>query len=315
MKHFTSTQDISSLTELVNSARAIKADPFAYEHLGRRKTMVLLFFNPSLRTRLSTEKAARTLGMQVVSMNADQGWTLEFEEGAIMNAGSAEHIKEAAPVISQYGDIIGVRTFPTLKDREKDYQEQVIDAFKRYATVPVVSLESATRHPLQSLADVITVEEFKKRERPKVVLSWAPHVRALPQAVPNSFVEWMKIAPVDLVVTHPEGYELAESFAEGVRLEYDQKKAFEGADFVYAKNWSSYREYGQILNQDPAWRITQDKLLNWANNAYFMHCLPVRRNVVVEDAVLDGPNSIVIPQANNRTWAAMAVLKEILEQI
>jgi N-succinyl-L-ornithine transcarbamylase len=200
-----------------------------------------------------------------------------------------------------------------LKDREKDYSEQVIEAFKKYASAPVISLESATRHPLQSLADVVTIEELKKKDRPKVVLSWAPHVRALPQAVPNSFVEWMKIADVDLVVTNPQGYELADEFMDGVTLEYDQQKAFEGADFIYAKNWSSYSEYGQILNKDEAWRITQDKLTNWANNAYFMHCLPVRRNVVVEDAVLDGPNSIVIQQANNRTWAAQAVVKKVLE--
>lgn len=313
MKNFISAKDATDLAGLVQLAREIKADPFKYRDAGKDKTMVLLFFNPSLRTRLSTEKAALNLGMQVISMNADQGWTLEFEEGAIMNAGSAEHVKEAAAVVSQYADIIGIRTFPGLKDREKDYSEQVIEAFKRYASVPIISLESATRHPLQSLADVITIEEFKKKDRPKVVLSWAPHVRALPQAVPNSFVEWMKIANVDLVVTNPEGYELADEFMEGVQLEYDQQKAFEGADFVYAKNWSSYREYGQILNQDPAWTITQDKLVNWANDARFMHCLPVRRNVVVEDAVLDGPNSIVISQANNRTWAAQAVVKKVLE--
>lgn len=313
MKNFTSTKDIHDLNELVQLAREIKADPFKYRDAGQDKTMVLLFFNPSLRTRLSTEKAALNLGMQVISMNADQGWTLEFEDGAIMNAGSAEHVKEAAAVVSQYADIIGIRTFPGLKDREKDYSEQVMEAFKRYASVPIISLESATRHPLQSLADVVTIEEFKKKDRPKVVLSWAPHVRALPQAVPNSFVEWMKIANVDLVVTNPHGYDLADEFMDGVHLEHDQKKAFEGADFVYAKNWSSYREYGQILNQDPAWMITQDKLVNWANNAHFMHCLPVRRNVVVEDAVLDGPNSIVISEANNRTWAAQAVVKKVLE--
>lgn len=313
MKNFTSAKDATDLAGLVQLARDIKADPFKYRDAGKDKTMVLLFFNPSLRTRLSTEKAALNLGMQVISMNADQGWTLEFEEGAIMNAGSAEHVKEAAAVVSQYADIIGIRTFPGLKDREKDYSEQVIEAFKRYASVPIISLESATRHPLQSLADVITIEEFKKKDRPKVVLSWAPHVRALPQAVPNSFVEWMKIANVDLVVTNPEGYDLADEFMEGVHLEHDQKKAFQDADFVYAKNWSSYREYGQILNQDPAWTITQDKLFNWANDARFMHCLPVRRNVVVEDAVLDGPNSIVISQANNRTWAAQAVVKKVLE--
>jgi len=313
MKDFTSAKDATDLTGLVKLAREIKADPFKYRDAGKDKTMVLLFFNPSLRTRLSTEKAALNLGMQVISMNADQGWTLEFQEGAIMDGPSAEHVKEAAAVVSQYADIIGIRSFPGLKDREKDYSEQVIEAFKKYASAPVISLESATRHPLQSLADVVTIEEFKKKDRPKVVLSWAPHVRALPQAVPNSFVEWMKIADVDLVVTNPQGYELADEFMNGVTLEYDQQKAFEGADFIYAKNWSSYSEYGQILNKDEAWRITQDKLTNWANNAYFMHCLPVRRNVVVEDAVLDGPNSIVIQQANNRTWAAQAVVKKVLE--
>ena len=311
MKQFLSAMDTPDVQALVQDALACKKDPHGFSHLGKNKTMVMLFFNPSLRTRLSTEKAALNLGMQVISMNADQGWNLEFEEGAIMNAGSAEHIREAAAVISQYADIIGVRTFPSLKDREKDYADQVIKSFVRYARVPVVSLESAIRHPLQSLTDVITVEQFKKTARPKVVLTWAPHPRALPQAVPNSFIEWMQRAEVDLVITHPPGYELAPEFIKDTPVVYDQHKALEGADFVYAKNWSSYVQYGQILSQDPDWQITPDKMAR-TNDARFMHCLPVRRNVIVSDAVLDSPQSVVIEQAGNRTFAAMAVLKAIL---
>jgi N-succinyl-L-ornithine transcarbamylase len=311
MKQFLSAMDTPDVQALVQDALACKKDPHGFSHLGKNKTMVMLFFNPSLRTRLSTEKAALNLGMQVISMNADQGWNLEFEEGAIMNAGSAEHIREAAAVISQYADIIGVRTFPSLKDREKDYADQVIKSFVRYARVPVVSLESAIRHPLQSLTDVITVEQFKKTARPKVVLTWAPHPRALPQAVPNSFIEWMQRAEVDLVITHPPGYELAPEFTKDTPVVYDQHKALEGADFVYAKNWSSYVQYGQILSQDPDWQITPDKMAR-TNDARFMHCLPVRRNVIVSDAVLDSPQSVVIEQAGNRTFAAMAVLKAIL---
>jgi N-succinyl-L-ornithine transcarbamylase len=311
MKQFLSAMDTPDVQALVQDALACKKDPHGFSHLGKNKTMVMLFFNPSLRTRLSTEKAALNLGMQVISMNADQGWNLEFEEGAIMNAGSAEHIREAAAVISQYADIIGVRTFPSLKDREKDYADQVIKSFVRYARVPVVSLESAIRHPLQSLTDVITVEQFKKTARPKVVLTWAPHPRALPQAVPNSFIEWMQRAEVDLVITHPPGYELAPEFTKDTPVVYDQHKALEGADFVYAKNWSSYMQYGQILSQDPDWQITPDKMAR-TNDARFMHCLPVRRNVIVSDAVLDSPQSVVIEQAGNRTFAAMAVLKAIL---
>jgi N-succinyl-L-ornithine transcarbamylase len=311
MKQFLSAMDAPDVHALVQDALACKKDPHGFSHLGKNKTMVMLFFNPSLRTRLSTEKAALNLGMQVISMNADQGWNLEFEEGAVMNAGSAEHIREAAAVISQYADIIGVRTFPSLKDREKDYADQIIKSFVRYARVPVVSLESAIRHPLQSLTDVLTVEQFKKTARPKVVLTWAPHPRALPQAVPNSFVEWMQRAEVDLVITHPKGYELAPEFAKDTPVVYDQNKALEGADFVYAKNWSSYEQYGQILSQDPDWQITPDKMAR-TNEARFMHCLPVRRNVIVSDAVLDSPQSVVIEQAGNRTFAAMAVLKAIL---
>jgi len=311
MKQFLSAMDAPDVHALVQDALACKKDPHGFSHLGKNKTMVMLFFNPSLRTRLSTEKAALNLGMQVISMNADQGWNLEFEEGAIMNAGSAEHIREAAAVISQYADIIGVRTFPSLKDREKDYADQIIKSFVRYARVPVVSLESAIRHPLQSLTDVLTVEQFKKTARPKVVLTWAPHPRALPQAVPNSFVEWMQRAEVDLVITHPKGYELAPEFAKDTPVVYDQNEALEGADFVYAKNWSSYEQYGQILSQDPDWQVTPEKMAR-THEARFMHCLPVRRNVIVSDAVLDSPQSVVIEQAGNRTFAAMAVLKAIL---
>lgn len=314
MKKFTSVNDVPDIPALLEQAFELKADPFAHEKLGRRATLALLFFNPSLRTRLSTERAALDLGMRVMTLNPGQGWNLEFEDGVTMNADRPEHIREAAAVISQYADIIGVRTFPTLTDRDADYADVVLQKLIEYASVPVVSLESAIRHPLQSLADLMTIEEFRTVERPKVVLTWAPHPRALPQAVANSFIEWMKEANVNLVVTHPEGYELAPAFSLNAKVEYDQRKAFEGADFIYAKNWSNYAQYGQVLNQDPAWMITADKMA-LTNNGKFMHCLPVRRNVVVEDAVLDGPHSIVIEQANNRTFAAQAVLKALLERM
>ena len=274
--------------------------------------MVLLFFNPSLRTRLSTEKAGLNLGMQVISMNADNGWKIEFEDGAIMNGDTAEHVKEAAAVVSQYASIIGIRSFPSLVQREKDYQEEVISAFVKYASVPVVSLESATRHPLQSFADLLTIEEFKQKDRPKVVLSWAPHPRALPQAVPNSFVEWMRRANVDIVVTHPEGYNLSPDFIGDAYVTTNQNEAFDGADFIYAKNWSSFENYGAILSKDPSWTITAEKM-SLTSKAKFMHCLPVRRNVIVADEVIDGPDAIVIAQANNRTWAAQAVLYDLLK--
>ncbi len=314
MKRFLSIEDVPDIPALLHSALELKKNPLRSSDLGRKKTLVMLFFNPSLRTRLSTEKAALNLGMQVISMNADQGWNLEFEDGAIMNGTSAEHVREAAAVISQYADIIGIRSFPLLKDREKDYADQVIHSFSQFASVPVISLESAIRHPLQSLADLITIEELKTRPRPKVVLSWAPHPRNLPQAVPNSFAEWMLRADVDFVITHPRGYELSENFTRNAHIEYDQNKAFEDADFIYAKNWSSYNLYGQNLSQDTSWRITSEKMA-LTNAGKFMHCLPVRRNVIVDDAVLDGPQSVVIQQAGNRTYSAMAVLKSILENI
>jgi N-succinyl-L-ornithine transcarbamylase len=289
----------------------MKANPSDFAHIGKGKTLAMLFFNPSLRTRFSTEHAAHLLGMQTIVTNADQNWGIEFEDGAIMDSDKAEHIKEAAPVLSQYCDILAVRTFSGLKDRAYDYQDTVFEQFQKHATVPVLNMESAIRHPLQSLADLLTITEHQPRPRPKVVLSWAPHVKALPQAVPNSFVEWMKVSDVELVVTHPEGYELAPSFMEGVTVEYNQEKALQNADFVYVKNWSSYQHYGQILSQHPTWMMTMQKMA-LTNKAKFMHCLPVRRNVVVEDAVLDSAQSIVIAQANNRTFAAMAMLKALL---
>jgi N-succinyl-L-ornithine transcarbamylase len=297
---------------LVQEALLLKKQPFAENHLGKNKTLGLLFFNASLRTRLSTQKAAQNLGMQVMVMNVSQdGWALEMEEGVIMNGDKAEHVKEAAAVIGQYCDIVGVRSFPGLVDREKDYREEVIQKFVQYAGVPILSLESATRHPLQSLADLATIEEYKTKDKPKVVLTWAPHPRALPQAVPNSFAEWMNRADVDFVIAHPEGYALAEEFVGHARVTHNQHEAFEGADFIYAKNWSSYQQYGQILSQDSAWTVDAEKMA-LTNNAKFMHCLPVRRNMIVTDEVLDSPNSIVIQEAGNRVCAAQAVLKHML---
>lgn len=313
MKKYTSIKDIISLPKLVEEAIALKKDPFAFEQLGKRKVLGMLFFNPSLRTRLSTQKAALNLGMDVIVMNiSNDGWVLEFEDGAVMENSSAEHVKEAAQVISQYCDVLAIRAFAALKNKEEDYAEKVISSFVKYATVPVISLESATGHPLQALADAITIKEFQQKKHPKVVLSWAPHPRALPQAVANSFVEFIKSTDAELVVTHPKGYELNNEIMEGVPVEYDQNKAFADADFIYAKNWSSYTEYGKILSTDKNWMITNAKM-QLTNNAKFMHCLPVRRNVVVADEVLDSENSIVIQQANNRTYAAQIVLKKILE--
>lgn len=312
MKSFIAAPEANEINRLLALAKDIKESPINYRDYGANKTLVLLFFNPSLRTRLSTEKAGLNLGMQVISMNADNGWKIEFEDGAIMNGDTAEHVKEAAAVVSQYASVIGIRSFPTLNNRDKDYQEEVISAFVKYASVPVVSLESATRHPLQSFADLLTIEECKQKDRPKVVLSWAPHPRALPQAVPNSFVEWMRRANVDLVVTHPEGYNLSPDFIGDAYVTTNQNEAFDGADFIYAKNWSSFENYGAILSKDPSWTITAEKMA-LTSKAKFMHCLPVRRNVIVVDEVIDGPDSIVITQANNRTWAAQAVLYDVLK--
>lgn len=314
MKQFLSIKDVENPESLVQQALDLKANPFGYQQLGKNKTLGLLFFNASLRTRLSTQKAAQNLGMEVMIMNmSNEGWELEFEEHVIMDGSSAEHIKEASAVISQYCDIIGIRTFSSLENRDNDYEENVLKAFVANATVPVISLESATLHPLQSLTDWMTIEEMKNIAMPKVVLTWAPHPKSLPQAVANSFVQWMQKAPVELVVTHPKGYELAPEFSQGVAIEYDQNKAFEGADFIYAKNWSSYNDYGKILSQDMNWTVTEKKM-SLTNNAAFMHCLPVRRNMVVSDDVLDNGNSLVIKQAENRIYAAQAVLKSILER-
>lgn len=318
MKNYTSIQDVENLDQLVQEAIELKKSPFAHKHLGENKTLGMIFYNPSLRTRLSTQRAGFNLGMNVIVMNiGSDGWALEFEDGAVMNGDKAEHIKEAAEVISQYCDVIAIRTFPGLKNREEDYSEPVITAFKQYATVPIVSMESATGHPLQALADLITIEENKTVEKPKVVLTWAPHPRLLPQAVSNSFVEFMKNSDkVDLVITHPKGYELDPSKTEGVTIEYDQEKAFEGADFIYAKNWSSYENYGQIdENIDYSWMIDEAKMKK-TNNGKFMHCLPVRRNVVVADDVMDNKDrNITIQEANNRIYSAQIVLKKILENI
>ncbi|GAA4457925.1 acetylornithine carbamoyltransferase [Nibrella saemangeumensis] len=315
MTNFISLSDVTDLNALIQEGLSVKKNPFADQALGKNKTIGLIFFNSSLRTRLSTQKAAQNLGMNVMIMNVGQdSWGLEMEEGTVMNADKAEHVKEAAAVIGRYCDMIGIRAFAELKDREKDYREQVMTQFQKYAGVPIVNLESATRHPLQSLADCITIEEFKVKRRPKVVLTWLPHFKPLPQAVANSFCEWMNRIDVDLVVTHPEGYELAPAFVGNACVTHNQEEAFEGADFIYGKNWSSYTHYGQVLTQDPSWMMTMEKL-QLTDNGKFMHCLPVRRNMKVTDEVLDSPQSLVIEQAANREWSAQAVLKTILTNL
>ncbi len=313
--NYNAVNNIDVLETWVKKALKIKKKPLKNKKLGKNKTLGLLFFNSSLRTRLSTQKAALNLGMNVMVMNfTNEGWTLEFEEGAVMNSGASEHIKEAAAVVSQYCDVIAIRAFAGLVDKEKDNAEIVLSSFIKYATVPIINMESATGHPLQALADAITIEEFKPKHRPKVVLTWAPHPKALPQAVANSFVEMMQLQKnMDFVITHPKGYELNPEITKDSKIEYDQDKAFENADFIYAKNWSNYIEYGQITNSDPKWTVTADKM-KLTNDAKFMHCLPVRRNMIVSDEVIDGPNSIVIEQANNRTFAAQLVLQKILKK-
>ncbi len=311
MKNYLNITAIDSLSEIIAEAIKLKASPFQFASLGVNKTLVMLFFNASLRTRLSTEKAAKNLGMHVMVLNVGESWNLEFDDGTVMNTQTAEHIKEAAQVISQYADIIAVRAFAGLIDAEKDRSEFVIKGFEKYASVPVINMESSTAHPLQALADAITISELKTRKKPKVVLSWAPHPRALPHAVANSLVLMMKAINVELSITHPEGYELAPEITGDTPIYYDQTTALKDADFVYVKNWSSYNNYGKVLNEDPSWMMTNEKL----GKAKFMHCLPVRRNVVVEDAVLDGGQSVVIRQAANRTVAAQVVLKKILENL
>ena len=317
MKKFTSVADIGDLNKALAEAAEIKRNRFAFTELGRNKTLLMLFFNSSLRTRLSTQKAAMNLGMNVMVLDVNQGaWKLETERGVIMDGDKAEHLLEAIPVMGSYCDIIGVRSFAGLKDRDEDYEERVIEQFIRYSGRPVFSMEAATRHPLQSFADLITIEEFKTKERPKVVMTWAPHPRALPQAVPNSFAEWMDATDYDFVITHPEGYELDPKFVGRAKVEYDQKKALEGADFVYAKNWSAYMapNYGKVLSTDRNWTVDAEKMA-LTDNAFFMHCLPVRRNMIVTDDVIESPRSIVIPEAANREISAQTVLKRMLEAL
>ncbi len=310
MKHYTSIHNIDNINSWIEDAKALKQDPLKYVELGKHKTIGLLFFNSSLRTRLSTQKAALNLGMDPIVMNVSgDAWGIEFGDGTVMDGNTAEHIKEAAAVVSQYCDIIAVRAFPTLSDKVKDESEEVLNAFVEHASVPIVNMESATGHPLQGLTDAITISEYAKVDKPKVVLSWAPHIKPLPHAVANSFIQAMQKLDVEFVITHPEGYDLNPEITGSTPIIYNQEEAFTNADFVYTKNWSAYNDYGKVLNTDTSWMITKEKL----GHAKFMHCLPVRRNVVVEDAVLDSDSSIVIQQANNRTYAAQTVLKKILE--
>lgn len=315
MRNYTSVHDLGDLKAAVKEALEVKKTPYAFSELGKNKTMILLFFNSSLRTRLSTQKAAQNLGMNVIVLDVNQGaWKLESERGVIMDGDKPEHLLEAIPVIGSYCDVIGVRAFATLENKKEDYEEKVINQFIQHSGVPVVSMEAATGHPLQGFADVITIEEHKTVTRPKVVLTWAPHPRALPQAVPNSFAQFAQAADYDFVITHPKGYELAPEFAGNARVEYDQKKAFEGADFIYAKNWSSYEDYGKILSSDRAWTVDDEKMAV-TNNAFFMHCLPVRRNMIVSDDVIESKTSLVVPQAANRVTSAQLVIKRILEDL
>jgi N-succinyl-L-ornithine transcarbamylase len=319
MKKFVSVDDVQDIDALVKKALAYKEDPYSDRGLGRNKRIGCIFLNPSMRTRLSTEIAAGNLGMETIIFNVgSEGWALEFEEEAIMSGSTVEHVKDAAPVFGKYFDILAIRTFPSLKNREDDYSELYINQFIRYAGIPVVSLESATLHPLQSLTDIITItEELETKKnlpsKPKVVLSWAPHVKPLPQCVANSFAQWINAwGKADFVITHPEDYELAEQFTQGARITLDQDEALKDADFVYVKNWSTFHDYGRIYCNDPGWMLTNEKL-EQTRNAKIMHCLPVRRNVELSDEVLDGPHSLVTREASNRVWAAQAVLSEILK--
>ena len=314
MKNFISVKDVDDINDLVAKALAYKSNPFVNRKLGAFKRVGLLFLNPSLRTRLSTQVAAANLGMEAIVFNVDKdGWALEFEEGAIMSGNTVEHIKDAAPILGNYFDILCIRAFPSLKNKEEDYSEQVMHSFIQYGGVPIVSLESSTLHPLQSLTDIITImENFKEARKPKIVLTWAPHIKPLPQCVPNSFAQWINAwGEADFTITHPEDYELDKQFTKGATITHNQDEALKGADFVYVKNWSTYTDYGRIYSNDPAWMLTNKKLVS-TNNAKVMHCLPVRRNVELSDEVLDGPNSLVTQQAANRVWAAQAVLAEIL---
>ncbi|MBT8283730.1 MAG: acetylornithine carbamoyltransferase [Muriicola sp.] len=313
MKHYLSIDDIDSMPSWLSLAAECKKSPLKYRKLGEGKVLGLLFFNNSLRTRLSTQKAAYHLGMHCMTMNfGSEGWALEFEDGTIMDQGKAEHIKEAAQVVSQYCDVLGIRAFASLTDKEQDEAEMVLNGFKKYASIPILNMESATGHPLQAFADLITISEYSQKKNPKVVLSWAPHPKALPHAVANSFVRMMAQNPqFEFSITHPMGYELNPDLVRNIPVSYDQNKALKDADFVYVKNWSAYQPYGAVLNNDPHWMLTQDKL----GHAKFMHCLPVRRNVVVEDGVLNGDHSLVIQQADNRTYAAQVALFKILQSL
>ena len=320
MKTFFHVNDIGDLGAALEEARQVKATPFAWKQLGQDKTIMLVFFNSSLRTRLSSQKAALNLGMNTIVLNIGQdSWKLETEMGVVMDGDKSEHLREAIPVMTSYCDLIGIRSFAGLKDREFDYNESVLRQFIEYGGKPVISLESATVHPCQAFADLITIEEYKEKKRPKVVMTWAPHPNSLPQAVPNSFAEWMNAADVDFVITHPRGYELDPAFVGNARVEYDQMKALEGADFVYAKNWScpgvtDPAQYGKVLSKDRSWTV-DERHMAVTDNAFFMHCLPVRRNMIVSDAVIDSPRSIVIPEAANRTVSAQVVMKRMLESL
>ncbi|RRD60313.1 N-acetylornithine carbamoyltransferase [Tannerella forsythia] len=315
--NFTRVKDIGDVRQAVKEALELKKDRFQYQEIGRNKTALLIFFNNSLRTRLSTQKAATNLGMNVIVLDINQGaWRLETERGVVMDGDKSEHLLEAIPVMGCYCDIIGVRSFARFESKEDDYSEKILQQFIRYSGRPVFSMEAATRHPLQSFADLITIEEYKRTERPKIVLTWTPHPRALPQAVPNSFAEWINAAGYELVITHPEGYELDPQFVGDARVEHNQRKAFEGADFIYAKNWAAYKDphYGEVLSTDRSWTVDTEKMA-LTNNAFFMHCLPVRRNLIVTDEVIESPQSIVIPQAANREISAQVVLKRMLDDL
>ena len=321
MKTFFHPQDLGDIRAALDEAQLVKKDRYAFQQLGKNKTLLMVFFNNSLRTRLSTQKAAMNLGMNVIVLDVNAGaWKLETERGVIMDGDKSEHLLEAIPVMGCYCDVIGIRSFAGLTDREYDYAETIVNQFVQYSGKPVFAMETATVHPLQAFADLITIEEHKSTERVKAVLTWAPHCRALPQAVPNSFAEWMLAAPdVDLVITHPEGYELDSQFTKGATIEYDQKKAFEGADFIYAKNWScpgvtNPADYGKIISRDMIWTVDAEHM-SWTNNGKFMHCLPVRRGLIVTDEVIESKNSLVIPEAANREISAQVVIKRILESL
>ncbi|MBT3543522.1 N-acetylornithine carbamoyltransferase [Flavobacteriaceae bacterium] len=313
MKNYLTIDDLPNLDNAVAEALTLKKDPYKYNNIGKNKTLGMLFFNPSLRTRLSTQKAAQQLGIHTMIMNfSNEAWALEFEDGTEMSGLRSEHIKEAAAVVSQYCDIVAIRAFASLTDKESDETEKVMHNFAKYASIPVVNMESATAHPLQALADAITIKEHSTIKRPKIVLTWAPHPKALPHAVANSFTRMVQKLDAEFVIAHPDGYTLDPKITKSTPLYRNQEEAFEGADFVYAKNWCSYTDYGKVLRTDNSWMLTAEKLKN-TNHAKFMHCLPVRRNIVVSDDVLDSPNSLVIEQANNRTFSAQVVLKKIIE--